>query len=104
MSENSLNSHFKAAMLVALEETFENVHGIYLDGATSLFETLATISAEEASVPVSICTKPVRVEEPVTEVVQKRCDSVRQALVNAVHVATKTIATEKRWLRSAMAR
>ena len=35
------------------EETFEQVHGIYLDGGTSLFETLATISAEEASLPVS---------------------------------------------------
>ena len=36
-----------------LDETFENVHGIYLDGGTSLFETLATVSAEEASRPVS---------------------------------------------------
>jgi DinB family protein len=36
-----------------LDETFENVHGIYLDKNTSLFETLETISAEEASRPVS---------------------------------------------------
>ena len=36
-----------------LEETFERVHGIYLDKATSLFETLETVSAEEASVPLS---------------------------------------------------
>jgi hypothetical protein len=36
-----------------LDETFDNVHGIYLDKGTSLFETLATISAEEASRPVS---------------------------------------------------
>jgi len=35
------------------EETFEHVHGIYLDRGTSLFETLETISAEEASRPVS---------------------------------------------------
>jgi hypothetical protein len=35
-----------------LDETFDNVHGIYLDRGTSLFETLATISAAEASVPV----------------------------------------------------
>lgn len=34
-------------------ETFEEVQGIYLDKGTSLFETLATISAEEASRPVS---------------------------------------------------
>jgi hypothetical protein len=36
-----------------LDETFEHVQGIYLDGGTSLFETLATISPEEASRPVS---------------------------------------------------
>jgi hypothetical protein len=33
-------------------ETFDNVQGYYLDKGTSLFETLATISAEEASEPV----------------------------------------------------
>jgi hypothetical protein len=36
-----------------LEETFEKVHGMYLDKYTSLFETLDTISAEVASRPVS---------------------------------------------------
>jgi hypothetical protein len=35
------------------DETFEEVHGIYLDRNTSLFETLATVSSEEASRPVS---------------------------------------------------
>ncbi|HET8580349.1 MAG TPA: hypothetical protein VFL31_05060, partial [Nitrospiraceae bacterium] len=36
-----------------MEETFEaKHHGIYLDRGTSLFETLETISAEEASIPV----------------------------------------------------
>lgn len=35
------------------DETFAQVHGIYLDKGTSLFETLATISAETASRPVS---------------------------------------------------
>jgi hypothetical protein len=35
-----------------LDETFENVHGYFLDRGTAMFETLATISAEEASVPV----------------------------------------------------
>jgi hypothetical protein len=35
------------------DETFEKVSGIYLDANTSLFETLDTISAEEASIPVS---------------------------------------------------
>ncbi|MBV9790763.1 MAG: DinB family protein [Chloroflexi bacterium] len=34
-------------------ETFEKVNGIYLDKGTSLFETLATVSAEEASRPIA---------------------------------------------------
>ena len=53
MTENIRVNHFTAAMLESLEETFENAHGIYLDRGTSLFETLATITAEEASRPVS---------------------------------------------------
>lgn len=53
MTENKLVEHFSAAMLESLEETFENAHGIYLDRGTSLFETLAAISAEEASRLVS---------------------------------------------------
>lgn len=40
-------------IFATLEETFENVRGIYLDKNTSLLETLETISAEEASRPVS---------------------------------------------------
>jgi hypothetical protein len=44
--------HFTQALLFLLEETFDHVHGIYLDKGSSLFETLATISAEEASIPV----------------------------------------------------
>lgn len=36
-----------------MEETFEaRHHGIYLDKGTSLFETLETVSAQEASIPV----------------------------------------------------
>lgn len=44
---------FSRALFALLDETFESVHGIFLDKGTSLFETLATISAEEASRPVS---------------------------------------------------
>jgi len=44
---------FVEMLLQLLDETFENVHGVYLDRGTSLFETLATISAEEASRPMS---------------------------------------------------
>jgi len=35
-----------------LDETFDNTHGIYLDKDTSLFRTLETVSAGEASIPV----------------------------------------------------
>lgn len=44
--------HFKQALYLLLDETFDHVRGIYLDRGTSLFETLAEISAEEASIPV----------------------------------------------------
>lgn len=44
---------FRSELLMVLDETFDNVQGIYLDRNTSLFETLDTISADEASQPVS---------------------------------------------------
>jgi hypothetical protein len=44
---------FTDALFIMFDETFEQVHGIYLDKGTSLFETLATITPEEASRPVS---------------------------------------------------
>ncbi len=44
--------HFTNAIITLLDETFDSVHGLYLDRGTSMFETLAKISAKEASVPV----------------------------------------------------
>lgn len=44
---------WKTELFAMLEETFERVAGMYLDRGTSLFETLADISAEEASRPIS---------------------------------------------------
>ena len=52
MSAQIQTKHFTSAIFTLLDETFDNVQGIYLDKGTSLFETLATISAEEASLPV----------------------------------------------------
>jgi hypothetical protein len=44
---------FAKNLFLLMEETFESKnHGIYLDNGTSLFETLETVSAEEASIPV----------------------------------------------------
>jgi hypothetical protein len=44
---------FASEVYDLLDETFEHVHGIYLDRGTSLFETLESVSAQEASRPVS---------------------------------------------------
>ena len=52
MSTHIDADHFTKALYVLLDETFDNVHGYFLDKGTSMFETLATISAEEASIPV----------------------------------------------------
>lgn len=44
--------HFTKALHLLLDEAFVNVQGFFLDKGTSMFETLATISAAEASIPV----------------------------------------------------
>lgn len=53
MSPPSFIDHFKNEFFCILEETFEHVHGKYLDRNTSLFETLANITAEEAMRPIT---------------------------------------------------
>jgi hypothetical protein len=54
MAEQIAGEHFLQAFLFVLEEAFENVHGIFLDRGTSIFDTLATLTAEDASTPVSV--------------------------------------------------
>ena len=50
---NTIQSeHFSAALITLLDETFDRVHGYFLDRNTSLFETLAGINADEASIPI----------------------------------------------------
>jgi hypothetical protein len=44
---------FKKALLAALQETFSEVQGMYLDKGTTLYETLDGISAAEASKAIS---------------------------------------------------
>ena len=53
MTKAISHANFTNNLFAILEETFENHHGVYLDQGTSLFDTLATITAEEASRPVS---------------------------------------------------
>jgi len=52
MSTQIQGEQFTKALYLLLDETFDNVHGLFLDRGTSMFETLATISAAEASIPV----------------------------------------------------
>jgi hypothetical protein len=52
MTPQIQSEHFTNALYGLLDEAFDNVHGYFLDEGTAMFETLATISAEEASVPV----------------------------------------------------
>lgn len=53
MSKNVLAERFVQELSALLRETFEQAEGIYLDKGTSLFETLDTVSAQEASRPLS---------------------------------------------------
>ena len=52
MAEQLILDRLTTDLESLLDETFRTVHGHYLDKHTSLFETLATISAEEASQPI----------------------------------------------------
>jgi hypothetical protein len=53
MSEQNLHKRFSTEILSCLDETFEHVQGIYLDKGTALFETLESLSAEDASCSVA---------------------------------------------------
>ena len=49
----TIEQDFANNLFQFMEETFEaKHHGIFLDKGTSLFETLATVSSDEASIPV----------------------------------------------------
>jgi hypothetical protein len=52
MTTSVSTTQFTKELLDLLTETFETVQGIYLDRGTSIFETLAEITAAEASIPV----------------------------------------------------
>lgn len=53
MNENNIaQQHFLNPFFALWEETFESHHGIYLDANTSLFQTLESINAITASIPV----------------------------------------------------
>lgn len=43
---------FRNSLMFILDETFDNVHGAYLDKGDNFFATLDGVSAEQASIPV----------------------------------------------------
>lgn len=47
-----MSNDFTSNLFKLMEETFEQPQGIFLDPNTSLFQTLETVSAQEASIPV----------------------------------------------------
>lgn len=47
-----MSEEFRKNLLQLMTETFEKPMGIYLDPNTALFQTLETVSATEASIPV----------------------------------------------------
>lgn len=49
MSSDEVTERFTAFFFPAFEETFAQVNGIFLDKGTSLLETLAGVTAEQAS-------------------------------------------------------
>ena len=55
MSNQIAITEVAAGFRFLLTETFESVGGAYLDKGTSLFETLAQISAADASQPMGEC-------------------------------------------------
>lgn len=48
----TVEQDFATNLYQLMGETFENPVGIYLDKNTSLFQTLETVTAQEASIPV----------------------------------------------------
>ena len=49
MSKQIAIERFREPLLKCLEETFSKVQGIYLDKGTTLFETLESVTAQQAS-------------------------------------------------------
>jgi hypothetical protein len=99
MSQQTALELFTSELFPLIEETFERVHGIYLDKGTSLFETLDTITADEASRPVSArCASIAGQVEHVRFYLQVLQDYMQQKEVGRVdweaswHVKTVTAA------------
>ncbi len=54
MNKTIASESLSKEIMDILEETFETHHGVYLDEGTSLFDTLKTMTAEQASIAAGI--------------------------------------------------
>ncbi|HKT80804.1 MAG TPA: DinB family protein [Vicinamibacterales bacterium] len=70
---------FKKEFFTSLDETFNRVHGIFLDKGTSLFETLDTVTAEEASRAVAPGAATIAAQ---VDHLRFYLDVVREAMAN----------------------
>jgi hypothetical protein len=52
MSNPIKQEDFVNSLMTIFEETFDVHHGVYLDRDTSLFQTLDSVTAQQASIPV----------------------------------------------------
>ena len=100
MTQQIALEQFTGELYPLLEETFERVHGIYLDKGTSLFETLEMITAEEASRPVSArCASIAGQVEHVRFYLQVLQDNMQQKEVGKIDWAAswylKTVTPEE---------
>jgi hypothetical protein len=85
MSNTTFKNQFTDTVLAILEETFEDAQGLYLDTGASLFQTLAAISAEEASRPVSAtCASLAAQVEHVRFLLQYTLDAAAGRDLNAL--------------------
>lgn len=80
---------FKQELFILLDETFEQVHGQYLDHGTSLFETLAAINAEQASRPVSVrCASIAGQVDHIRFYLDVLCDALEGKEIGTIDWAT----------------
>jgi hypothetical protein len=52
MSNPIKQEDFVNSLITIFEETFDVHHGVYLDKGTSLFQTLDSVTAQQASIPI----------------------------------------------------
>ena len=72
MSQTIAQEHFTSQLFLIMDEVFVTHHGVFLDRNNSLFETLAPITAAQASIPVggkcAACKEKIAWRYPAVEI------------------------------------